>query len=70
MKTDEFKLKMHRRNAIEGTISEFTRAGGRRTRYRGLAKTTLANYFQGAAVNINRWVRLTQWEKEKEKQAA
>ena len=70
MKTDEFKLKMHRRNAIEGTVSEFTRAGGRRSRYRGLAKTTLANYFQGAAVNINRWVRLAQWEVEKQRKAA
>jgi transposase len=70
MKTDEFKLKMHRRNAIEGTISEFTRGGARRTRYRGLAKTTLANYFQGAAVNISRWVRLSQWEVEKRQKAA
>lgn len=70
MKTDEFKLKMHRRNAIEGSISEFVRAGGRRTRYRRLAKTTLANYFQGAAVNVNRWLRLTQWEVEKQKKAA
>jgi transposase len=70
MQTDMFKLKMHRRNAIEGSISEFTRAGGRRTRYRGLAKTTLANYFQGAAVNVNRWLRLTQWEVEKRQKAA
>lgn len=70
MKTDEFRLQMHRRNAIEGTISEFTRAGGRRTRYRGLAKTTLANYFQGAAVNTNRWIRLAQREVEKQKKAA
>lgn len=70
MKTDEFKRKMHRRNAIEGTVSEFTRAGGRRTRYRGLAKTTLANFFQGAAININRWVRLAQWEVEKQRKAA
>jgi len=61
---------MHRRNAIEGTVSEFTRASGRRSRYRGLAKTTLANYFQGAAVNINRWVRLAQWEVEKQPKAA
>jgi len=60
METEEFKQKMHRRNAIEGTISEFARAGGRRTRYRGLAKTTLANYFQGAAMNIGRWIRLEQ----------
>jgi len=70
MKTDEFKLKMHRRNAIEGSISEFVRAGGRRTRYRRLAKTTLANYFQGAAVNVNRWLRLAQWEVGKQKKAA
>ena len=62
METEEFKQKMHRRNAIEGTISEFTRAGGRRTRYRGLAKTTLANYFQGAAMNIGRWIRREQHE--------
>jgi len=61
---------MHRRNAIEATISEFARAGGRRTRYKGLAKTTLANSFQGAAVNVNRWIRLTQWEFEKQKMAA
>lgn len=61
MQTDEFKKQMHQRNGVEGTISEFCRAGGRRTRYRGLAKTTLANYFMGAAVNANRWIRLTQW---------
>ncbi len=62
MKTDAFKLKMHRRAAIEGSISELTRQGARRTRYRGLAKTALANYLQGAAVNINRWLRLVQWQ--------
>jgi len=64
MKTDDFKKQMHQRNGIEGTISEFTRGGGRRTRYRGLAKTTLANYFRGAAVNANRWIRLAQWQEE------
>lgn len=62
MKTEAFKLKMHRRAAIEGSISELTRQGARRTRYRGLAKTALANYLQGAAVNINRWLRLVQWQ--------
>jgi hypothetical protein len=61
---------MHRRNVIEGTVREFTRAGGRRSRYRGLAKTTLAHDVQGAAVNINRWVRLAQWEVEKQRKAA
>jgi hypothetical protein len=70
MKTEEFKLKMQRRNAVEGTISEFTRGGGRRTRYRGLAKTALANYLQGAAVNVNRWIRLTQWQVHKRQKAA
>jgi len=70
MQTEEFKLKMQKRNAIEGTISEFARGGGRRSRYRGLVKTTLANYFQGAAVNVNRWIRLSQWQIEKEKIAA
>jgi transposase len=61
MKTDEFKRQMHHRNAIEGTISEFVRNGGRRTRYRGLAKTALANYLHGAAVNAKRWIRLLQY---------
>jgi hypothetical protein len=71
MRTDEFKERMHQRNGIEGTVSEFARGGGRRTRYRGLAKTTLANYFRGAAVNANRWIRLAQWQGEqKEAKAA
>ncbi|MCU0918184.1 MAG: transposase [Planctomycetes bacterium] len=61
MQTPAFQEQMHRRNAIEGTISEFTRNGGRRSRYRGLAKTALANYFQGAAINAKRWIRLLQY---------
>jgi hypothetical protein len=61
MQTPAFQEQMHQRNAIEGTISEFTRNGGRRTRYRGLAKTALANYFHGAAVNAKRWIRLLQY---------
>ncbi len=64
MQSEEFQRRLRQRNAIEGTISEFTRGGGRRTRYRGLAKTTLANYFQGAALNTHRWIRLTQWRRE------
>lgn len=64
MTTDDFKKQMHQRNGIEGTVSEFARGGGRRTRYRGLAKATLANYFRGAAVNANRWIRLAQWQEE------
>jgi len=61
MQTEAFQQRMHRRNAIEGTISEFARNGGRRTRYRGLAKTSLANYFHGAAINVRRWIRLLQY---------
>jgi hypothetical protein len=49
MQTEAFRQEMHQRNGIEGTISEFTRNGARRTRYRGLARTALANYFHGAA---------------------
>lgn len=53
---------MRQRNAIEGTISELVRGYGmRRTRYRGLAKTRLANYFIGAACNVHRWLRLMTW---------
>jgi len=62
MQTPAFQEQMHRRNAIEGTISEFVRNGGRRTRYRGLAKTALANYFHGAALNAKRWIRLLQFQ--------
>jgi hypothetical protein len=62
MQTEEFGKKMQQRNGIEGTISEFTRAGGRRTRYRSLIKTSLANYFQAASMNAGRWIRLQQWE--------
>jgi hypothetical protein len=62
MQTPAFQEQMHRRNAIEGTISEFARNGGRRTRYRGLVKTALANYFHGAALNAKRWIRLLQFQ--------
>jgi hypothetical protein len=61
MQTPAFQEQMHHRNAIEGTISEFVRNGGRRSRYRGLAKTALANYFHGAAINARRWIRLLQY---------
>ena len=58
MATKAFQARLHPRNAIEGTISELVRLGLRRTRYRGLAKTRLANYFLGAACNVRRWQRL------------
>lgn len=64
MQTEEFKQMLRRRNGIEGTISEFTRGGGRRTRYRGRRKTTLGNYMQAAAINANRWIRLSAWQHE------
>ena len=60
MQTEAFEKAMYQRNGIEGTISEFVRTGGRRSRYRGLDKTTLCNYLQGAAINVKRWIRLLQ----------
>lgn len=72
MQTEAFKKLLRRRNGIEGTISEFTRGGGRRTRYRGKRKTVLGNYMQAAAINANRWIRLLAWlcEQETAKNAA
>jgi IS5 family transposase len=60
--TPEYRLRMRQRNAIEGTISELTRLGMRRTRYKGLAKTRLANHMLAAACNARRWVRRMAWE--------
>jgi hypothetical protein len=62
MQTEEFEKTMYQRNGIEATISEFVRTGGRRTRYRGLDKTSLCNYLQGAAINAKRWIRLMQYQ--------
>lgn len=62
MQTESFRKAMHQRNGIEGTISEFARNGGRRTRYRGLGKTRLCNYLHGAAINTKRWIRLLQYQ--------
>ena len=61
MQTEAFQTAMRQRNGIEGTVSEFARNGGRRTRYRGLAKTSLCNYLHGAAINAKRWIRLLQY---------
>lgn len=61
-KTEAFKVRVRRRNAIEGTQSELVRGHGlRRARYRGLSKMRLQNYFVGAACNIKRWLRRKQW---------
>jgi hypothetical protein len=57
--TEPFKERMQQRNAIEGTISELTRAHGlRRSRYRGFAKVELQNLLIAAACNVNRWLRI------------
>ena len=53
----EFQIKMRRRAAIEGTISELVRAHGlRRSRYRCSAKVQLQNFLIGTACNIRRWL--------------
>jgi transposase len=63
MQTVEFKERMKRRNAIEGTQSELVRGHGmRRARYRGLKKVRLQNYFIGAAANAKRWARRVAWD--------
>lgn len=62
-RTEAFKIKAQRRNAIEGTQSELVRAHGlRRARYLGLAKARLQSYFAAAACNLKRWVRRTVWQ--------
>jgi transposase len=56
--SEEFRLQMRQRNAIEGTISELVRGHGlRRARYKGFAKVDLQNQFIAAACNIKRWIR-------------
>ena len=63
MKTKDYTQKMHRRNGIEGTISELKRGYNlRRCRYRGLEKTRMQTYLIGAACNIKRWARRMAWE--------
>jgi hypothetical protein len=57
--SDQFKERMHQRNAIEGTISELVRAHGlRRSRYRGFAEMELQNLLIGTACNVKRWLRI------------
>jgi len=65
MGTEAFEREAKNRNAIEGTISELVRGYGlRKTRYRGLAKTRLANYFIAAACNVRRWAHQIAWQAE------
>ncbi len=55
METEEFKLDMHKRNGIEGTISGLVRGQGmRRSRFRGKAKARLQIKMCGTAANIMR----------------
>lgn len=64
--TPAFKTRMHRRAAVEGTISELTRThGARRARYRGLAKVRLQMLFTGAAVNLKRMARALATQKQR-----
>lgn len=61
-KSEAFGQRMHKRNAVEGTISELARGHGlRRARYRGLGKVRLQNYLIGAACNAKRWIRRLAW---------
>ncbi|HYL95075.1 MAG TPA: transposase, partial [Terriglobales bacterium] len=62
-RTEAFKIKAQRRNAIEGTQSELVRTHGlRRARYLGLAKARLQCYLAAAACNLKRWLRRTAWQ--------
>ena len=61
MKDPEFVKRLQARAGIEGSISELTRGGMRRTRYRGRTKWDLGNLMHGAACNVKRWLRLAAW---------
>lgn len=54
--TDEFKQRYARRAGIEGTVSQATSFGLRRSRYTGLAKTHLQNVLTVTAINLTRVV--------------
>jgi transposase len=57
--TDEWKARYKIRAGVEGTISQAVNACGlRRSRYRGLAKTSLQHQLTGAALNL---VRIDAW---------
>jgi len=64
-KTETFKERMKRRPAVEGTISELTRAhGARRARYRRLGKVCLQMLFTAAAANLKRLARALATQRE------
>jgi transposase len=53
--TDEFREAYAIRAGVEGIVSQAAYAfNGRRTRYRGLAKTHLQNLITSAAINFRR----------------
>lgn len=53
--TEEWKERYQIRAGVEGTISQgVARCGLRRSRYRGLAKTSLQHQLTGAAINLAR----------------
>lgn len=57
--TDEWKDRYKVRAGVEGTISQAVQACGlRRSRYRGLAKTSLQHQLTGAAINL---IRINAW---------
>lgn len=61
-KSLEYRIRMRRRNGIEGTHSECVRGyGARRCRYRGLGRTQLQMQFIGAACNLRRWAKRRCW---------
>lgn len=60
--TTEYRLRLRRRNAIEGTNSELKRGYGLgRARYRGRAKTDIQMQFTAAACNLRRWSARLCW---------
>jgi IS5 family transposase len=62
-KTPQYRARMRRRNAVEGTHSELVRGYGlRHCRYKGRAKTDLQAKFAATACNLSRWARRLCWE--------
>ncbi|WP_404867862.1 IS1182 family transposase [Kitasatospora griseola] len=58
-RTDEWKDRYKIRAGVEGTVSQAVQACGlRRSRYRGLPKTSLQHQLTGAAVNL---IRIDAW---------
>lgn len=68
-KTPDYRIRMRRRNAIEGTHSELKRGYGlQRCRYRGLQRTAVQLQAIAAACNLRRWAARLDWtERQKRK---